>query len=498
MQSTNIPSKIPLPFAYAAGGSYIRTIPAASQIGITAGAASLRDGFPPVTFSPIGSGGTPPFGQDVNGILNEITAIQQWQEAGGFFAYDSTFSTTIGGYPKGAILQSTSFNGFWTSTAENNTTNPDTGGAGWVATAFEGLETIPTTGGTTTLTNLQAAYPIISITGALTSNAIITMPNIVGSWIIANNTTGSYTLAIKTAAGTGIPIAQSYSAMCYGDATNIYYSDSAVAIAANTALTNSNLALNAITQGIFTNLNLSANGTTAAVNVSANSLVVTTSGNLAYQLKSVSLTANTGGTSGAANSLDAGAWAYSTWYYVHVIYNTSTTTQALLFSLSATAPTLPSGYTAFARVGSIRTQSATNYNPLAFTQYGRNVQYLVGASGNVTTYPVMTSGVQGTITTTSYTPISVTTKNTYVPPTASILKFILTNSYGAGGAPYPVVASPSTNFSGVTTAMQPPASIYVGASLSTMYSFTLESNNIYYASQSANGAIYAIGWEDNL
>ena len=243
MQSTNIPSKIPLPFAYAAGGSYIRTIPSASQIGITAGAASLRDGFPPVTFSPIGSGGTPPFGQDFNGILNEITAIQQWQEAGGFFAYDSTFSTTIGGYPKGAILQSTSFNGFWTSTAENNTTNPDSGGAGWVATAFEGLETISTTGGTTTLTNLQAAYPIISITGALTSNAIITMPNIAGSWIIANNTTGSYTLTVKTSAGTGITIAQSYSAMCYGDTTNIYYSDSAVAIAANTALTNSASAL---------------------------------------------------------------------------------------------------------------------------------------------------------------------------------------------------------------------------------------------------------------
>ena len=108
MQSSNIPSKIPLPFAYAAGSGYKNTIPVASQIGITNGRASLTDGFPPLTFTPIGAGGVPPFGSDMNGILNEITAIQQWQQAGGFFPYDSAFSTAIGGYPKGAIIQSNS------------------------------------------------------------------------------------------------------------------------------------------------------------------------------------------------------------------------------------------------------------------------------------------------------------------------------------------------------------------------------------------------------
>jgi len=103
MQSTNIPSKIPLPFANSASSTYKYSIPTASQIGITNGKASLTDGFPPLTFTPIGSGGVPPFGGDMNGILYEITAIQQWQEAGGFFPYDSTFSTAIGGYPKGLM-----------------------------------------------------------------------------------------------------------------------------------------------------------------------------------------------------------------------------------------------------------------------------------------------------------------------------------------------------------------------------------------------------------
>ncbi|KAA1174648.1 hypothetical protein FP026_29625, partial [Rhizobium tropici] len=73
MKASDIPVKFPIPFAASAGGGYIRAIPQASQIGITNGAASLTDGFPPLTFLPVGAGGTPPWGQDFNGILNEIT-----------------------------------------------------------------------------------------------------------------------------------------------------------------------------------------------------------------------------------------------------------------------------------------------------------------------------------------------------------------------------------------------------------------------------------------
>ena len=78
MQSSQIPSKFPIPFANGAGSGYIRQIPVTSQISITPGAASLTDGFPPLTFIPEGSGGIPPFGQDMNGILKEITAWIQW------------------------------------------------------------------------------------------------------------------------------------------------------------------------------------------------------------------------------------------------------------------------------------------------------------------------------------------------------------------------------------------------------------------------------------
>ena len=227
MQSSNIPSKIPLPFAYAAGSSYKNTIPVASQIGITNGRASLADGFPPLNFTPISAGGVPPFGGDMNGILNEMTSIQQWQQAGGFFTYDSAFSTAVGGYPKGAILQSTSLSGLWMSSAENNTSNPDTGGAGWVSLIFEGLITVSMSSSSVTLSQLQSAYPIVVVTGTLTAGSNLIFPSSVGEWIVVNNTTGAFTLTGKTSSGTGVTLTQGASTYIYGDGTNIYFADSA-------------------------------------------------------------------------------------------------------------------------------------------------------------------------------------------------------------------------------------------------------------------------------
>ena len=133
---------MPLIWAIDAGGSFIRAVPNPSQIAIQAGAASFTDGFPPVCFTPVGSGGTPPFGQDFNGIYNQCTAWLQWFQAGVVFQpYDASFSNSgtynIGGYPKGAILASAStFGQFWMSTADNNTSDPDTGGANWVSVSF--------------------------------------------------------------------------------------------------------------------------------------------------------------------------------------------------------------------------------------------------------------------------------------------------------------------------------------------------------------------------
>lgn len=138
MQASQIPAKFPVAWAAGANASYIRSIPTPSQQSVTPGAASFEDGFPPVCFQQVGSGGIPPAGQDFNGILNAITAWLQWQNAGGAVSYDATFATAIGGYPKGAILAAATFPNFWFNTVDGNTSNPDQNGAGWTSFKFVG------------------------------------------------------------------------------------------------------------------------------------------------------------------------------------------------------------------------------------------------------------------------------------------------------------------------------------------------------------------------
>lgn len=124
-----LPTKYSLYWAQNAGGAYVHAVPDASQIGVTPGAASYNDGFVPLNMT---IGGTPPFGQDMNGALRAETQWCQWYQAGGVVAYDSAFQTAVGGYPIGAKVGSASVVGrYWTTTTADNATDPDGGGAGW-------------------------------------------------------------------------------------------------------------------------------------------------------------------------------------------------------------------------------------------------------------------------------------------------------------------------------------------------------------------------------
>ena len=133
MQQSQVPPKFSIPWGgLTPSSTYFRSIPVPSQIGITNCAASLSDGFPPLTFQPASAGGCPPFGVDFNGVFRQITQWSQWQGAGAAPLYDVSFSTSIGGYPSGAVLANATTPGcFWVSTADNNGSNPDAGGANW-------------------------------------------------------------------------------------------------------------------------------------------------------------------------------------------------------------------------------------------------------------------------------------------------------------------------------------------------------------------------------
>jgi hypothetical protein len=80
------------------------------------------------------------------------------------------------------------------------------------------------TGGTTTLTSAQAANTIQTYSGVLTSNQIIVVPSTVQLYTVTNNTTGSFSLTIKTSAVSGatVVVSQSTSLVIICDGTNVY------------------------------------------------------------------------------------------------------------------------------------------------------------------------------------------------------------------------------------------------------------------------------------
>lgn len=223
MQLSTIPAKIAAIFAASAPPTAKNTIPL-TQAGITQpGQASFDVGFPAVTMQPAASGGINPYGQDFNGLGNAITGVQQWQCAGGGFPFDAAFAATVGGYPKGAFVLSATSDGYWLSLADNNSTNPDTGGANWVPVDSYGIT--PVTGLTNanvTLTAPQYSKPIITLAGTLTGNVQIIFPTLLEEWLVVNNTTGAFTITAKTAAGSGVIISQGGGMQTvWGDGTNL-------------------------------------------------------------------------------------------------------------------------------------------------------------------------------------------------------------------------------------------------------------------------------------
>lgn len=97
--------------------------------------ASYDAGFPAVTMILKSAGGLPPKGQDMNQILFELSAIGRWLSAGALNAYDDTFSTAVGGYPKASVIVGDDGSSIYISTVDANTNNPNSTPTGWLSLA---------------------------------------------------------------------------------------------------------------------------------------------------------------------------------------------------------------------------------------------------------------------------------------------------------------------------------------------------------------------------
>lgn len=210
--------------------------------------------------------------------------------------------------------------------------------------------------------------------------------------------------------------------------------------------------------------------------------VVLRSSDTVYVATSVSLTATI--SSSGVNGLDTGSEASNTWYSVWVIYNG--TTVASLLSTSATAPTMPSGYTFKARIGWVRNNASAN---LYRTQQNNNIaRYIIGT--NPSAGIQMDSAVTGNTT----TPIQAIDISPFIPETAIMINgFLFSTNSGA-------CAAPNSSYGGnASTTNPPPAGTKVSSNpFSLPFNFLLESTNIYWASNGSDNAIYVTGWEDNI
>jgi hypothetical protein len=183
-------------------------------------------------------------------------------------------------------------------------------------------------------------------------------------------------------------------------------------------------------------------------------------------------------------ALDTGTIAANTWYHVHLIQRTDTGIVDLLASLSASAPTMPSSYTLFRRIGSMKTDGSSKW--LAFTQ----VEDTFFWSAVVTDVNTSTLGTTATLFALSVPPgVQVKPIIRADAPSSQVNAILITSPIEtdvAAGASY--ASSPGFDVVGATSQVQV-----------SNFLFTDTSSNIRARASSAAQTllVFTRGWTDS-
>lgn len=226
--------------------------------------------------------------------------------------------------------------------------------------------------------------------------------------------------------------------------------------------------------------------------MSADVAVMVNTTGAAKTVSAPSITINA--TVNGANGLDTGALAASTWYYGWLI-NNGTTTSGLL-SLSATAPTLPTGYTYKCRLSATRTASGSAIFQ-RIRQQGSEANFVVSSATTTFLPPIIQNG-SGSTTVPTWT--SVSSATSFVPTTATRIRVMLSS----GASTQAAMVAPNNNYGALSSISNPPLCNV------NMNSTALNSNVIcdmqiesmspvfYYAGSNTGPGVYAYGWKDKV
>ncbi|KAB0594332.1 hypothetical protein [Cupriavidus gilardii] len=200
-----------------------------------------------------------------------------------------------------------------------------------------------------------------------------------------NKTTGAFSLTVKTAAGTGIVVAQGKNTELVCDGTNVLEAKTTAPTAAGGS-NDTTIATTAFANrtggvvGGMRNASMSIAAASSTATFTADEVVVTTAvGGAPIRLANVNKTINIATT--GAGGMDTGASPVSTWVAIYLIYNPSTGASALLGynTGSNVAPevyggaNMPVGYTASAVVSIVATNPSGQLKP--FIQRDRKVAF---------------------------------------------------------------------------------------------------------------------------
>jgi hypothetical protein len=104
----------------------------------------------------------------------------------------------------------------------------------WIVPDYLGQQaSVAITSADVTLTAAQARCKTIILSGTLTGNRNLIVPNS-GEWTVYNGTSGAFSVTVKTSAGTGVAVTQSTASICTANGTNVFAAASGGGIADTT------------------------------------------------------------------------------------------------------------------------------------------------------------------------------------------------------------------------------------------------------------------------
>lgn len=225
--------------------------------------------------------------------------------------------------------------------------------------------------------------------------------------------------------------------------------------------------------------------------ITATAIVLVNSGGNSFKVRAVNTSIDY--TTTGAGGLDTGALAANTWYYEYIIYNSSTLTTAGLASLSATAPTLPSGFTYSKRIGAQRSNGSSHLYQA--TQTGALKQWKVGT--NPATPFIAATGSTGGGYTSGGVFVNISLA-AFMPPTAVIILGLLSST---GGNSSGTLVAPSNTWPDGSSYPQGSVSTSgaVGVTETIPFEIVCETpQQIVYMSNVTTNAIAALGYRDTI